>query len=232
MSNVVPKIETALQTVDIRCDGLHSNFLSYVRSSEFKRFLNYFYGKQLEDGFKSVVVMSLLPGEGKTFCVAALALGYAALLHKRVLVLETIKQPSELEFSIARVFGAPPLADKSERETAEKAEDDRVIDLISTFNIAEEFVESVDFHTTKIFRDYEKKYDLVLYDTCAMEASNNNNLDPVVLAKNIDTSLLVTSQRSLESKTAAKLSSLMSRWNLSPLGMLYNDGAEEHGNEK
>src|SRR5690242_2502539 len=80
--------------------------LDYVRYTEFKRLLNQIINAQKRDGFKTLAVLSEHPQEGKTFFVSTLALGFATLLGKRVLIVDTISQTRNRSLYLDRIFGS------------------------------------------------------------------------------------------------------------------------------
>src|SRR5262249_44057334 len=70
----------------------------YIRDPRFKRLFDQVASAQARGCLKSLAVLSGYPGEGKTFLVSVLALGYATFLRRRVLILDTISQTRNESF--------------------------------------------------------------------------------------------------------------------------------------
>src|SRR5689334_14789819 len=70
----------------------------YIRRSECKRLINRIMVAQNEQDLKSIVVLSQFPSEGKTLCISALAIGFLTLLHKRILIMDTVSQSRDDSF--------------------------------------------------------------------------------------------------------------------------------------
>ena len=67
--------------------GLVSPLADYIRYSEFKRLLGQLHTTFEKQKIKSVALLSDHSKEGKTFLACAIAMGYAILLNKKVLIL-------------------------------------------------------------------------------------------------------------------------------------------------
>src|SRR6185295_2490579 len=86
----VIQIETGVTAESAR--HVKPQLLDYVRFTEVKRLIHQVHSVQKKKGAKTIAILSLRPGEGKTFLVSALALGYAMLLKKKVLIVDATTQ--------------------------------------------------------------------------------------------------------------------------------------------
>ncbi len=194
-------------------------FFDYIRYSEFKRLLGGLIAIVDRDQLKVVTVLSEFPQEGKTFFVAATALGYAALLGKRVLVVNTSLVTKEGSLSLKRIyheqFQNVPLLDG--RTSAA-----RMIDFISPLANDGPEPAITDFQIGSSLNMIKANYDLILIDTCALSLSNKKNIDPVVIARNSDASVLVTSERSLNRESIQSIKAQLSQWKIRLAGSVHN----------
>jgi hypothetical protein len=81
-----------------------SPFFDYIRNNDFKRLLGKILSTVEKEKALSLAVLSAEPGDGKTFMIAAMALGYAVLLQKRVLIVNTVLGQSPDSLSIQSVY--------------------------------------------------------------------------------------------------------------------------------
>jgi Mrp family chromosome partitioning ATPase len=212
-------------------------FSEYIRHPSFKRLLNAISTAQERDRLKSLAVLSYFPGEGKTFFVSVLALGYASFLRKRVLIMDTVSQTRNESFYMGTVLGAP--------------EDDPMttgpsgtIDLVTTRNLhgtvptaaelhalgPDERVDdrigydTADFQIGPFLTGLSPSYDLILLDTCALTEVTKDHLDPIILAQQTDGSLLVTSDASMDRAVVQRVASDLSRAGVKIAGTVFNSG--------
>lgn len=197
-----------------------SPLLQYIQFSEFKRLLDQIATTLDREGYKSLAVLSEFPGEGKTFFVSVLALGYSTLLNKRVLIINTGNQTQSNTLHLETVYRAhaktfPGL--KNNNTT------DPTIDVVSPHagNENEEF-ESSDFQVGQYIRAARDSYHLILSDTCALSITNRKNVDPVVIARHSDSSILITSQRSLHRPEIASIKNRLAHWKIPLMGVIHN----------
>lgn len=69
-------------------------FGKYVSTPEFRRLVHQLQSIQEQRNIFSISILSRFAGEGRTFFSAAVAVAYASLLGKRVLVLDTVHEPA------------------------------------------------------------------------------------------------------------------------------------------
>lgn len=208
---------------------IRSPLFEYVRYTEFKRLLNQLVSLQREKQFKTLAVLSEFPGEGKTFFVAVLALGYAMLLHKKVLIVNTTHQTRNRALYLDRIFG--PTDSQAHSPTHSPDEPShagpQIIDLLTGDNVERESSESSDFWIGPQINKYRGRYDLILFDTCALSRANKNNIDPVIIAKYTDASILVTSYESVSRDVLGRLKGQFQQWQIQLLGTVFNSGAHK-----
>lgn len=220
--------EIHAEVLDIAADDLHrarSALLDYVHAPEFKRLLSDIAAAQHERDFRSIAVLSRDRGEGKTFFVSVLALGYAAFLGRRVLILDSIAQNSVSALYLERLFhadsaDAPALASRGS------------IDVMTSRELGDEESDSVhagaprlggaDFTIGDFIGRMHADYDLIVVDTCALSGSSVHTLDPIVVARQTDTAILVTSQATLHRDAVSEVGRELRRRSIALLGTVYN----------
>ena len=192
----------------------------FIKHTEVKRLINQILSAQAKSGFRSLAVLSEYPGEGKTFFVAALALAYARLLPSRVLVVNTVVQPRSRGLFLESILGMHAPVSRQTRGLVEPGR----VDLITTHGDDFGPFDSSDFHVASYIEGLASRYDVVLVDTCAMSAAEKENIDPIIVAKHADTSVLVTSPRSLDRSSLNRVKRKLRRYGIRPLGTVYNTG--------
>ena len=191
-----------------------SALVDYLRQPEFKRLLTQVSSLHEKRRFRTLAVLSEFSGEGKSFCTAALALGFAKLLRKRVLILDATFQPSDEALFAETVYGDEKGADTSTGS----------IQFLSTRSSENPPSDISDFQMGNYLASLRNQYDLILLDTCAMSNVQPDNMDPVVIARNADECVLVTSQRSMDRDLLERISSDLKRWEIRLLGSIFNSG--------
>lgn len=192
----------------------------FIKHTEVKRLINQIVTAQSHTGFRSLAVLSEYRGEGKTFFVAALALAYARFLPSRVLMVNTVSQPRGGGLFLESILGMHAPESHSRRGLVEPGR----VDLITTRGSEGGPFDSSDFHVASYIEGLASRYDVVLIDTCAMSEAGKDNVDPIIVAKHADTSVLVTSPRSVDRSTLTQLKRKLRRYGIQPLGTVYNTG--------
>ena len=207
-----------LTTVEHSKDSGVLRLLSdFVRGTEVKRLINQIINAQNRNNFRSLVVLSEYPSEGKTFFTAALALSYARYLASNVLIVNTIPQQGQGDALLKAVVGR-------HNSSTLKGANGRV-DLISARMDSAGQFDSPDFQVAYYIDKFASNYDIVLIDTCAMSMNASEYIDPVIVARYAEASILITSSRSVERSTARKIVQKLNRYGIKPLGTVYNSGA-------
>jgi Mrp family chromosome partitioning ATPase len=198
-----------------------SPFFDYIRNGEFKRLLGRIRATIEAENAKSVAILSSHPGEGKSFLIASIALGYAILLQKRVLIVNTVlgnrpdslnlKEVYESELQYAPVNGV--------------ARWNHMIDLISPQDAEQKKsqYDTVDFMVGQFLNSFKDKYDLILVDTSALKSEQTAMMDPIVIAGQADASIFVTSGQSLRRESVAESKALLDQWKVRVIGAIHNE---------
>ena len=85
--------------------------------------------------------------------------------------------------------------------------------------------ESSDFQIGTYVNYLSAKYDLVILDTCAITDSDINNVDPIIIAKEVDTSILVTSEKSMSKDSILTIKQEFDQYGIPLLGNVYHKAA-------
>lgn len=227
-------------------NGKRSALFDYIRYPACKRLINRIHIAQKEKGIKSITALSQFPGEGKTAFISVIAIGFMALLNKRVLIMDTVSQTRDESFYYRGLLGNP-------LNTSNGAADrPACIDLITTKNLSRQKLlnphngsglmlipevpavsaelggfDSADFQVPAFIESMKGSYDLILLDTCALSRADKDTFDPLILAQHTDTSILVTSPATLEHKLLSSLVVELKRNRISPLGIVLDSGVIE-----
>jgi Mrp family chromosome partitioning ATPase len=208
----------ALQSPTLR----QTPYLDYIRYSEFKRLLGQIAALVDQEKVKALTILSAYPQEGKTFMVAATALGYAILLHKRVLIVNTALKVTGGSLNISKLYDEQL---KNAPVFGPGGQGARMIDLISPQmddHRADSGADTLDFQIGSYINTFRHNYDLILLDTCALTSTQGRLIDPVVIAGQSDASILLTSDRSLNHDALAKTKEVVSQWRVRILGAIHN----------
>ncbi len=191
----------------------------FIQDVRFKRTLNQILAFQSDTQFKSLAIMSEYPGEGKTFIVSALALAYARFLNSRVLIVDTIDQPESNTLHFQSILGQH-LPEGRVSQNSEPG----LIDLLSTSNDYPELRQASDFQLGNYIKSVQSRYDIVLFDTCAISAASRMTIDPVILGQFVDYAVLVTSTQSLQKRVLIRVTKTLQSNRVNLLGALFNHG--------
>jgi len=192
----------------------------YIDDTDFKRLINQIAVLQARSNFKSLAILSELPGEGKSFFTAALALAYARHLPSRVLIVDTTSSSRKPSCFFQPILGMHIPRCLRSRGLVEPG----VIDLISSFQASEDAGPHSDLQFGEYISSFSHRYDLILVDTAALSAPSHAEIDPVIVAQHTDSSILLTSHHSLERETLMRLKHKLQRYGIEPLGTVFNVG--------
>ena len=222
---------------------------NYIQRPECKRLVRELVTHQEENGARSLALVSQLPGEGRSFMTAAIALSYAQFLLKRVLVIDTVhatlRTSSVLKNYLADdcVDGPRPTPPKRGVGVVELVSPEMLNDLVGGRMRAgsmEPYLlgtsvpferqeaqqhQGIDFHLGTYLDNIENRYDLILIDTTAFSEAAHNQVDPALAAAVSHMVMLVTSARSVNQETVAALQKVLSQNRIALFGTLYNSGA-------
>lgn len=222
----------------------------YIRSPLVKRLLNQIIATQEAHGFKSVTILSDQPKEGKSFFTAALALGLSSFLRRRVLIIDTVSK--ERAESLFACVLAPALARgyTSEGSNGSSSRDwaGGTIDLVTTSAEKHkvyvhhdqsppqsaqaalppvpykpsQLYETAEFHLGNLVTALSPSYDLILVDTCALSQVTNASFDPLIMAKQSDCSILITTNQTLGREAITKIRTHLQQAQIRLIGTVYN----------
>jgi Mrp family chromosome partitioning ATPase len=199
----------------------NSQFYSYIRSSNFKRLLSQVSSQVETNQVKTLAILSAYPQEGRTFFVSALALGYAVLLKKRVLIVNTALRLRKDSLNIQKIY----FEELQHASGVRDGQHVRAIDLMSpkmsTNDVSQ--ADTVDFQIGRYISVYKNNYDLILIDNCALTVHDEKTIDPIVIAGQADASLLVTSDKSLKRGPLLEMKELLSKWRVRVVGTIHNE---------
>ncbi|MFM1847453.1 MAG: hypothetical protein RL417_927 [Pseudomonadota bacterium] len=203
-----------------------SPLIEYIKDPQFKRLLSEVVARQHERDFRSLAILSRYPGEGKTFFAAVLALAYATFLRRRVLILDTIVQGSTGALYVGELL----------RESVNAGGRENLIEIVTSRALEEDEVSreegafgvpGIDFGIGDFLHRVSSDYDLVIVDTCALESSNTETLDPIIVARQTEAALVVTSPRSAVDGSLDPLRRILSESRVELLGAIYNGGRSD-----
>ena len=207
----------------VPCGNFDPVLHEYIESSGFKRVFNQILSAQLGSGMRTLAVLSQRPREGKTFIVANLALAFASFLNFRVLVVETtgagesffVSAPSQVSSDGAVEF-------RGEVEPVERA---GRIDVLTMSALRNGLRDGAEFQIRGALAEFDAHYDVILLDTCALDAPDPQSLEPLVIAHQADAALLVSSPFSMDRPwNREQQLSLRSQTRL--LGVVFNSGVQ------
>jgi Mrp family chromosome partitioning ATPase len=218
---------TSAQKKSIPPLGADTNVLQqvteFVHYAEFKRILDRVVNAHLQDKVKSIAILSELPGEGKTLLTAALAVGLSELLNSKILVIDTqtFAAPNSLTLDRALETDELPSAAKPTQKTLLVKAD--LLPMSRQQNKSKDGI--VEYKINDLIQEYSSRYDLLLFDTSALSAKNRNNIDPWVIARHVDTNILVVGDETLKKNMSPSFNERRLSDKLKICGLIYNEGA-------
>jgi Mrp family chromosome partitioning ATPase len=180
-----------------------------VQYSEVKRLADNVMLLQRQKQFRSLAVLSLFPREGKTLFTAAMALSYADAMQSRVLVVDTttLRHPQSLILKQCIDASSPMIDLISLEEYRRGTTTNGNSNGNGSYHAAEENAlkpdvvnppvnllvrrESDQFLIKKLADERASQYGLILLDTAPLTAKNKSNIDPMLVARMADASVLV-----------------------------------------
>ncbi len=195
---------------------LRTVFSDYVTQSACKRLVQQVVSLQESTKLRTIAVISDQPGEGRSFFSVSLALGYAQLLGKNVLLVDAVHQ----------TFGRALYLDRILENKSIEGGKPRVfgaIDLVTTKSDSGTRQDNSDFQLVPYINALRDRYDIVVFDTCALSQTSRNNMDPVIIAKQVDGAILLTTRDSLNKNTVERIKDDCARWGIKLLGTVFNE---------
>lgn len=163
---------------------------AYVGYAEFRALVDSLSRAAEKKQLKSFAIVSEGSGEGKTFLAASLALAFALQRGQRVLVVDMTTFEQEGSLSLARLLDADAsdLSVGAFMTTCEER-----IELVRVANLNADFGSSTELRVREFREGPAKDFDLVIFDTCALDARNRRNVDPAAVARGAGAAVLVAS---------------------------------------
>jgi hypothetical protein len=201
-------------------------------------------------GPPSFLLLSQFPGEGTALLTAALAHGAEKLMRKRVLIVDTISQtlsdspykryshlnavdPESSEHSKSatdptqRVQLAAPRVDLTiARAVPETAHARYTTNEICFSRVRTESPVLSDFILSSYLESLHRQYDLILIESCALTALDEDSLHPAILASYADSTIAVLSSRGMERTALLSLRDLVARHRIKLSGFVCNGGPQ------
>jgi Mrp family chromosome partitioning ATPase len=210
---------------------------TYLRLPEIKRLIHRLVSAQHEHNFTSLAIVSLLPKEGRTFVVSLIALAYATVLKKRVLILDTVSQNREASLHLATVMreSATPINQTGDG-LEPKLQDACGVDLVATRSLRPEGknmttannaesvspLQTAEFLMQPFLTALAPSYDIILLDTCPLENVTADHFDPLVLARQVDQVIGLVSPLSTSRDRLMQLNDQLQQAQISLLGIVRN----------
>lgn len=183
----------------------------YISRPEFKRILLDIDISLTDRGTKILSVLSMFPREGKTFVIAALAMGSAKLLGKRVLIVDCVSHAKEDSFISTLLSGV-----RSEESTG-------LIDVVTAQSLTGVQAKQADFRLRPALATLAASYDRIFIDTGAVHASVEPEIDPVIIARQSEATIVVTSPYSLHRTAVMDLREQITASGVPVIGTIYSE---------
>jgi Mrp family chromosome partitioning ATPase len=180
-----------------------------------------------EQNVKTLAIQSQFGGEGRTFLTALLAEGAFRFIDLRVLIIDTVSSFLEDTFFKGRP-ATPPAASAIDVVVAKTLGKEALFSkTLGGENQPEKnnnHPPPSDFNLCAYIRSVRDTYDLILIDCPPYDSIRAHDLHPAIIARHSDSSLMVTSPRSLKQSALVSLKALISHYKLAPLGVVFNGG--------
>jgi Mrp family chromosome partitioning ATPase len=210
--------------------------------AEIKRLADNLMILQRQKKFRSLAILSFFPEEGKTIFAAMLALAYTDACASRVLVVDTTtsQNPQSLVLKQCLPAGHPQIDFISLEEyrrgsngngngfpSKENRADTPTLeaDVVSNGSVTLWVQKKSDqFLIRKMAEERAGQYGLVLMDTAPLTIRNKNNVDPVLVARIAEASVLVASPRLLNTPNLEPRLKALKDPTMHLIGLVSNEG--------
>lgn len=190
-----------------------------INYSEFKQLVDSIHELQTRQKITSIAVLSELSLEGKSLFCGSLAIALARFLKQRILVVDTAVFPNTGSLSIEEIL------EPDHSRVDAMGSMPTLFPGVTFLKLSPEHARAgVEYDIQKVIQDNMSKVDLILFDTCALSQKNRNNIDPLVVARRVDGSLLLVSPRARALGALEGLDKAVARGNLKVLGVIDNQG--------
>ncbi len=181
-----------------------------IQYAEVKRMADNLMLLQQQKQFRSLAVLSLFPGEGKTLFCAMMAMAYSEACQARVLVVDTTTMHAPRSLRLKACLDPANawidfimLEDYRRSSNGNGAFHEQPSDDPAAHEIATNPIgllvrkESDQFLLRKLAEERANQYGLILLDTASLTSRNKGNIDPLVMARIADASVLVMNPHQL-----------------------------------
>jgi Mrp family chromosome partitioning ATPase len=230
---------------------LAKRLLESAQYSEIKRLADTIMALQHERAFRSLAILSLLPGEGKTLFTASLATAYSSASPSRVLVIDTASKYNDQSLVLKQCMGlgqsaidflsledyrrgtngngnsygegygnGKSPASGNGHAVAATLEPDMVANGTTTLTMRKKSDQAL---IQAVSRERADQYGLMLLDTVPLNSKNKNNIDPLLVARMADASLLIVSPILLNSSALESHLKILRDPSLHLMGIISNE---------
>jgi hypothetical protein len=221
--------------------AIDQRFKEFIRYAEVKHIAYNVIALQEQKMFRSLAVLSFFPGEGKTLFCAAMAMAYVEASNNKAAVIDTTNFQNKKSLSLGDCFEgfSPQLellsleglrrASRSAPLSAEKrAAGDKMSviepDIMSAPWAGPPVSVENDFSLVRrATEDNAKQFRLVLMDTVPLSVRNRGNIDPLLVARTCDASVLIVSRKFLDSGNMNNSLKILEDPSIHLLGMISNE---------
>ncbi len=212
---------TESKGLPISGDQLSRQIRKLTQYSEFKRIFDQVSDLQQANNFKSMTLLSLLEGEGKTLMTALMGYAFAEFLNKKILIVDAHGYSSESGLNLSEILEVDEINQKSES-------------VYGTFNLNIDYLNlnqhikskaaTSEFDLRELLNGVGSGYGVVLVDTVATKIKNRNNFDPLVISSRTDGAFLIVSDRGLADGSFTGFVSDLQKSKTKVFGMMVNEG--------
>ncbi len=194
----------------------------YISSSDFKRIFNRLYQQIQDQKLRNIVIMSPLAGEGRTFMTLTLGYALKEFADSRVLYVNTSSNHQKKSLHPPLLFQKP---EKKEEGENSKGVNKSLIPFLNIFSPKLKLTTDSEMHLIKQITPHTEKFEVILYDTEAINRPHSPDIDPLVLASQLQDCgcLLVLSRKSNRKDIVDDTTNQLEQMNLTFLGVIYNE---------
>jgi Mrp family chromosome partitioning ATPase len=166
----------------------------FIQYAEFKRIFDNIERLLKINNIKCLSCLSYQAEEGRSLICSTIAIGLTEMLGYKVLIVDAGNPTSN--WNILDIF---------ENKNSEFQEQEGLVhnlspnlDGLQLSRITIVAQKAQEYRIQDIILEYKNKYDLILFDTAALNSSNRGNFDPWVIAARTDASIIITSNKTSE----------------------------------
>jgi Mrp family chromosome partitioning ATPase len=196
----------------------------YIHYAEVKHVLDRLLMLQETLKFQSLAILSEYDGEGKTFVTGALAAAYMERLKRKVLIVD-----SATPRPISAPTSGSSLARQKNSALGDLLEESDHVDVISLkdWSGLKQGGNADEYRLKALFAQNASPYGLVLVDTSSLARKNRNNFDPILIARQCDAAILVSTQNELAENVSEENKKQLFGAGIKLIGMIHNNGEKQ-----